>query len=423
MVELRGSSERLSPVSSEPSHQGFVSFLQSQNMLDLDAAKRSHLCIHVSQPSEQEPVPVQTTSTMCEVPSLMYYTHRHCVCFLSSLFLYASQMHGRSCFFRYDQRSEAWEPYDGLLGPSPVPWPILKILEPRCSVLPRVTSRYSSVPGPQNAVSFSISLEVQTSSNLSSLMLKLEATQNGIAVPIRAALLSTNVKPGPLQIQEFDVSAGFSLNPLPGAVDPVRVQKLEFQVDLSRALPGLIVINLWSSTDKPLVPMLLATGSALLLPKGLEQVSEELNHAAYACGEDLLADLADILAVNAPATKSSQLSRLNPSDTVLYKRQLLAAAKDILEWSWEAGLHHLECLVSDQIEILELPELMPIPLSAWWSGWWTLHGLVFFLAWNIYRGITGWLSSLLLLVSMRIRGHSWKIDLCRFIACAYVIAF
>ena len=302
--------------------------------------------------------------------------------------MYSSQVDDKSCFFRYDQCLKTWQPYDGLLGATPIPIAMFKSLEPRCLVLPHATSR--CVPCPQIIVDFSMSLEMQSASNpLSPKQLNLEATQSGVAVPIRANPLSANLQPGPSPPQEFDISAGFSFSPLTecGDVDPGKVLRLKFEVDLSRALPGLLVFNLWSSTDKPLVPRLLATGCALLLPKGMEHVSEDLNRAG---GEDLLADLADILAVNAPTTKSSQLSRtMSPSDSVLHRRQLLVAAKDILEWSREAGLHHLEHLASDQVGFLELPELMPLPLSAWWSGWWTGHGLVLSVAWNLFRGSKG----------------------------------
>ena len=301
--------------------------------------------------------------------------------------MYSSQMLGRSCFFRYNSESSgAWEPCDGLTMDL-IP---LKNLEPRFLVLPFAATS-CPVPCPQNIATFSMSLEMLSTSNPLNMMMTLEATQSGVAVPIKAASLSRNVQPEQLSPQEFDISAGFSLSTSTGRnfIEFDRVQKFEVQVDLSRASPGLLVFNLWSSTDKPQVPMLLATGRTLLLPKGLEQVSEELNHAAYAYGENLLADLADILAVNAPATKSSHLSRLNPSDTVLCRRQLLISAKDILKWSREAGLHHLERLASIHAVFLELPELMPIPLSAWWSGWWTFHSLFFAAAWNYFRGITG----------------------------------
>ena len=77
------------------------------------------------------------------------------------------------------------------------------------------------------------------------------------------------------------------------------------------------------------------------------------------------------------------------TDTVICKGQLIISAKDNFEQFGEAGLHHLERLASDQTEFVELPECMPIPLSAWWSGWWTVHGLLFSIALNIYRGITG----------------------------------
>ena len=302
--------------------------------------------------------------------------------------MYLTQLDDRSCFFRYDQGLKSWQPYDALLGASPMPTTMFKSLEPSCLVLPHATSR--SVPCPQNIVSFSMSLDFQSTSTPLSSMLKLEATQSGVAVPIRAMLLSTsNMQPGVLRPQEFDISAGVSFSPLTesGVVDPRGLLRLEFQLDLSRALPGLLVFNLWSSTDKPLVPMLLATGSALLLHKGLERVSEDLIRTKYALGEDLLPDLAEILAINDPYTKSSRM--MNSSDTVLHKRQLLIVAKDILEWSREAGLHHLERLASDQVDFMELPELMPIPMSALWAGWWTGHGLILSVAWNIYRGTEG----------------------------------
>ena len=300
-----------------------------------------------------------------------------------SYLTYSSQMDGRSCFYRLGSESSgAWEPYFGFQDANNVQ---LKNLEPCCLVLPRATNSY--VPCPQKTVSFSMSLEMQGSNSLMP-DLRLEATQNGIAMPIRAALLSTNVQPTLLEPQEFDISTEFSFSPLTksGAIDP-RLLRFEFQLDLSRASPGLLVFNLWSSTDKPLIPMLLASGSALLLPKGLEQVSKELNHAAYACGENLLADLADILAVNALIAKSSRISL--PNKVLLHKSQLLVAAKDIVEWSREAGLHHLERLASDQVDSMELPEQMPIPLSAWWSGWWTVHGIIFSAGWNLFRGIKG----------------------------------
>ena len=50
MVELRGSDEGslAGAVSSEPAHQDLIAILQSQGMLDPDAAKGSLVCINVS---------------------------------------------------------------------------------------------------------------------------------------------------------------------------------------------------------------------------------------------------------------------------------------------------------------------------------------------------------------------------------------
>ena len=282
--------------------------------------------------------------------------------------------------FHYDQSMEAWEPYNGPLSATPILPDAVKSLRPRLLPLPPRTS-LCFLPPPRNIARFSLSLLRKIPSDME---LKLEATRNGIALPIRANPPSSDVHPA-----LFDISAMLSVRTRAG--DGGGVQRLDFDVDLSGASPGIVYFNLWStSVEEPVIPLLLASRSVLLVAHEMGKVFKDLGHNEDVCGEDLLADVADILAATAPTSVPTRLVPMNSFHSDLDKKRLIVAARDILEWSRESGLSSLELLIKDQIELLELPEKMPIPLSAFWSGYWTAHGLVFSLAFNILRGVKGW---------------------------------
>ena len=172
--------------------------------------------------------------------------------------------------------------------------------------------------------------------NLGTTGLRLEVTLGTIPQPIRA-VPSARVQLD--QMIHFDTSATFSLSPLGGgqSVDDL---KLEVDVDLNQAAPGLLVFNLWSSSSH--ASCLLNTGSTLLLSPDLDHILGDLTDGA--CGEDLLADLADFI----------DASSASPILTdVVYLRSLLDAARDIFEWSREAGCVSLERLLFERTLILQ----------------------------------------------------------------------
>ena len=166
--------------------------------------------------------------------------------------------------------------------------------------------------------------------------LKLEVTLGTIAQPIRA-VPSTRFQLGQMT-NYFDISAPFSFSPL--GVQGVDDLKLEVDVDLHQATPGLLVFNIWSSS--PHASCLLRTGSTLLLSQALDNVLDDL--ADGACGDDLLADLADILDASSASSMDTD---------VVYLSSLLDAARDILEWSRETGCASLEHLILERTLILQ----------------------------------------------------------------------
>ena len=268
-------------------------------------------------------------------------------------------------------------------------------------------------------------LEENDSVSSSSAYLKLEAVLEGAVMPIRVrhSLPSQDSQQGEGQIpKEFHSSANFHLNLGSGqnaeAARSVHAPKscpgaplwdLTVEVDLSGTShhPGLLVFNLWSCThvirpggetphkintgsemqdpkiqdpgiqdvaqDQHRGPeiqsTLMATSSLLLLSHGTGWVSEDLNcdgGAGSAAGDDgdLLADLADILAMAAAApplltlprsldqSRPGMISPLGP-DAVQRIEGRLAAARDVLEWARGVRRVAIEQLMRDQIRLLE----------------------------------------------------------------------
>ena len=224
--------------------------------------------------------------------------------------------------FRYNTRpgnASYWEPHDDQpLTPSPPIW--MKHLQPNCLSLPQGIARFSMVV-PANLLN-----------NMGAMGLKVEVTLGTIAQPIRAVPSANNVQLD--EMTNFDISAVFILNPLGGGLCVDHV-KLEVDVDLNQAAPGLLVFNLWSSCFP--ASCLLTTSNALLLSQDLDHVLGDITDGTDE--EDLPADLADIL------DASSASSR--PTD-IVYLSSLLDAASDILEWSRETGCVSLERLLLER---------------------------------------------------------------------------
>ena len=173
---------------------------------------------------------------------------------------------------------------------------------------------------------------------------KVEATLGTIAQPIRA-VPSACVELG--QMTNFDISATFVLNPLDDSLS-VDDLKLEVDVDLNQAAPGLLVFNLWSSS--PHASCLLITASTLLLSQDLDHILGDLTDGA--CGEDLLVDLADILDASSALSMLTDVFYLRHTD-IVYLSSLLDAARDILEWAREAGCVSLEQLLLERTLFLQ----------------------------------------------------------------------
>ena len=198
-------------------------------------------------------------------------------------------------------------------------------VQPYCLSLPLGITRFSvTVPAsPQRGI------------DASSVELKLEATLNGIAKPIRAA--SHPHVPQLSQTTRFHDSARLSVNSA-GNNDLII---LEVDVDLNQASPGLLVFNIWSTSAPS--GSLLTSGCALLLAQEEGYVLGDLTDEACG-GEDLLSDLADIL--DASSASSQHTSAVPPLSI------LLDAAEDILKWSRDEGRASLERLILDKAQVL-----------------------------------------------------------------------
>ena len=242
-------------------------------------------------------------------------------------------MGDKSGTFSYNPDAGLWEAaaVNDSKGPAPpLSGPSLLCLSPRVLVLPQGVTRFTAT------------LKGRPPRCDADRGLKLEAVLGGAALPIRV-LPSTYFLTAPSPNFELASSMTFraseeSTPPSGGGGEgPEAVWTLQLEVDLDGARPGLMQLNLWSST--PPAGALLASEKVLLLRSGLEQLAVDL--VDEGCGEDLLADLADVLEV--PVRACLGTARL---------MVLTDTAEGLLEWSEEAGLTSLERLVLEQLYLI-----------------------------------------------------------------------
>ena len=165
--------------------------------------------------------------------------------------------------------------------------------------------------------------------------LKIEAVMGGAPVPIRV-LPSTCLLVSPST--GFELAPSMVLNPGPSGGGGLEVKlTLELEIDLSRALPGLMHLNLWS--DAVQASEHLAAEHVLILGPGQGQLAAEL--AENDCsGEDLLSDLADVL--EEPVQDSLGAAHL---------LVLMSTARGILDWAQGGALPSLELVMKDRLRL------------------------------------------------------------------------
>ena len=198
-------------------------------------------------------------------------------------------------------------------------------MHPRCLVLPQGIACFSA----------SVNSALAAGSQCS-----VEAVLGGKAMPIRALpgamLPETDANFSPTASLSFPPTSHFTSSAGTASASP-ELQIVEFDVDIGKALPGLMRLNVWSSGSPS--SLLLASESVLLLGAGLDDVADDL--ADEAGGEDLLADLAYIIDDSPHHSDASSL------------RMLLDTAAGLKDWSEAAGCAALGALVLDRIRIIE----------------------------------------------------------------------
>ena len=278
---------------------------------------------------------------------------------------YWAQVGYLSGTFWFDSSLDAWkrEASDSATTPTTLSVPSLAMdLEPCCMVLPLGLSHVRAV------------LKHDTLPSAQIQAFKVEAVLHGAAVPVRLipapALADAPSFFSPLA--EIALSASPQTNEdinssWKGMSDSTALRvpchnALNVEIDLRQVTtPGLLQINLWSSPPANInqVSSLMATNSVLLIHGDDARVADEIN--GEACGEELLADLAEVLLA---ASEEADID-LHPLDGTSRSRLsiTLDVISDLLEWSRATGCENLERLL-DSCETNIKAKLATIPMAA-----------------------------------------------------------